>query len=185
MSGSIFGSANTLYDPGSAVAQQSSLFGEAAPLGMAPGLGIPTNALAPAAPTTAATTTATPTTDAKTLTDQQIYDLLARTPMSEANAWANQQNQNVYHADPSTAQGQQNLAMLAGAGFPMFQNPAAIQDHLAQIAQGTIQVPGMSPEQARTALLQQINGGGYGGSYGDGGGGTGGNAGSSANTGVW
>lgn len=182
MSGSIFGSANTLYDPGSAVAQQSSLFGEAAPLGMAPGLGTPTNALAPAAATTAA-----PTTDAKTLTDQQIYDLLARTPMSEANAWANTQDQNVYHADPATAQGQQTLGVLASAGFPMFQNPAAIQDHLAQIAQGTIQVPGMSPEQARTALLQQINGGGYGSSYGGGGATDVGPAGSdvSSGPGVW
>ena len=176
MSGSMFGSANSLFDPGSAVAQQSSIFGTPAPTGGGPGLdasnaaqaaqiymlmfgNTPTNALAPQTTPPAAAPAAPAAAPAPT----------PQTALSEANAWANTQDQNVYHVDPATAQGQLTLGVLADAGFPMFQNPAAIQDHLAQIAQGTIQVPGISQQQAYDEFMRQINGGGYGSSYGSGG----------------
>lgn len=91
--------------------------------------------------------------------------------LDAVNNWANAQDKNVYGVDPSTAQGQQHLAILASAGFPMWQNPVSTQDQLAQMAQGTVQVPGISQQQAYDAFMRQVQGGAGVNPYGGGGGG--------------
>jgi len=74
-----------------------------------------------------------------------------QTPRAATDAWAAQMNQNAYGKDPAM----QGLA--GSAGFPMWSDPRMIQDHLAQLAQGTISTPGVDPQDARDELLKQIS----------------------------
>ena len=90
-------------------------------------------------------------------------------PMSVTDAvtqWANKQNQNAYGVDPTTPAGTQQLAILAGAGFPMFGDPRTTMDYLAQLSQGTQTNPNITAQQAlaqfQQMLAQQNNPGGSG-----------------------
>src|SRR5262245_59538541 len=100
MSGPVLSSPNALFDPGSAVAQQSSLFGTAAPLNVAPGLGTPTNQLAPAGTAAPAADPAAPPAPPQTALDA-------------VNAWAAKMNNNAFGFDTTTPEGQMHLGILA------------------------------------------------------------------------
>ena len=86
------------------------------------------------------------------------------------NTWANAQNQNAYGHDPGTPQGQQALASLASAGFPMFNDPRIYQDRLANMLQGNIPLPqGYSMQDVQDEFWRQMGSGGGGrGGYGGG-----------------
>ena len=156
MSGT-FSSPNALFDPGSAVAQQSSLFGTAAPLNAAPGIGGPVNQLAPAGTVAPATDPAAPPAPPQTALDA-------------VNAWAAKMNQNAYGFDPTTNAGQQQLGILGSAGFPLMNDPRLIQGQLADWGMGTGTVPlpqGITKQMALDEFHRQMamaGGGGYGGS---------------------
>jgi hypothetical protein len=75
--------------------------------------------------------------------------------------------------------------MLGAAGFPLFNDPRMIQDHLAQLAQGTVTEPGVSAQAAQDEFFRQLQmanrgwqggsgWGGYGGGEGEMGAGGGG-----------
>jgi hypothetical protein len=91
-----------------------------------------------------------------------------QTPRAATDAWAAQMNQNAYGKDPAM----QGLA--GSAGFPLWSDPRMVQDHLAQLAQGTISTPGVDPQDAQDELMRRIRGGGWGGPGGGYGGGEGG-----------
>ena len=99
-------------------------------------------------------------------------------PMSVTDAlqqWANKQNQNLYGFDPTAAGGQQHLGILGSAGFPQFGDPRTTMDYLAQLSQGTVTNPNITPQQALAQFQQMLQAqnnpsyGGYGGGYGGGG----------------
>jgi len=73
-----------------------------------------------------------------------------QTPRAATDAWAAQMNQTAYGKDPAM----QGLA--GSAGFPLWSDPRMVQDHLAQLAQGTISTPGVDPQDARDELMKQI-----------------------------
>lgn len=159
MSGTTFSSPNALFDPGSAVAQQSSLFGTAAPLNVAPGLGTPTNQLAPVGTAAPAADPAAPPASPQTALDA-------------VNAWAAKMNQNAYGFDPTTNAGQQQLGILGSAGFPLWNDSRMIQDQLAQWATPGATLPqGITQQMALDEFHRQLamaSGGGYGGGTGGG-----------------
>src|SRR5215469_17706227 len=80
-------------------------------------------------------------------------------PMSVTDAlqqWANKQNQNLYGFDPTAAGGQQHLGILGSAGFPMFGDPRTTMDYLAQLSQGTVTNPNITPQQALAQFQQML-----------------------------
>ena len=84
-----------------------------------------------------------------------------QTPRAATDAWSAAQDNAVYGAgDPKTR------GMQGTAGFPMWSDPRMQQDHLAQLAMGTISTPGVDPQDARDELLRRISGMGGGGGSG-------------------
>jgi len=81
-------------------------------------------------------------------------------PMSATNAWVTGMNQNAYGtSDPA------KLGLLGSAGFPLWNDPRLVQDHLAQLAQGTITAPGVTPQAAEDEFWRQMRGGNRGGGW--------------------
>jgi len=104
-------------------------------------------------------------------------------PMTATNAWAAGMDNNAYGADLAKS------ALAYNAGFPSFQDPRLIQDHLAQLASGAITAPGVSAQAAQDEFFRQLQmanrnygGGGWGG-YGGGEGETGAGGGGEHGTG--
>jgi len=79
-----------------------------------------------------------------------------QTALGAVTDWANAMNKNAYGYDPTTAKGQQALGILGSQGFPLMNDPRLIQDRLAQMAQGTVKVPGVSQEQAMDEFRRQL-----------------------------
>jgi hypothetical protein len=88
-------------------------------------------------------------------------------PLTATNAWAMAQNKAAYGTDDPA-----KLGMLGSAGFPLMSDPRMVQDHLAQLAQGTITQPGVSQAAAEDEFWRQLRGrgGGWGTGSGWGGG---------------
>jgi uncharacterized membrane protein YgcG len=85
-------------------------------------------------------------------------------PATATNAWAAAMNQNAYGTDDPA-----KLGLLGSAGFPLWNDPRLVQDHLAQLAQGTITAPGVTQQAAEDEFRRQMamanrNYGGGGGS---------------------
>jgi len=126
--------ANALLDPN----QAPSIYGApASAYSAAPGFSTPPNALAP--PSTPQPTTAAP-----------------QSPQMAVQQWANAQNKNAYGVDPTAPAGTQQLAVLAGAGFPMFGDPRTTMDYLAQLSQGTVTNPNITAQQALAQFQQML-----------------------------
>lgn len=87
-------------------------------------------------------------------------------PATATNAWAAAMNQNAYGTDDPA-----KLGLLGSAGFPLWNDPRLVQDHLAQLAQGTITAPGVTQQAAEDEFWRQMRGGrgGSGWAGGDGG----------------
>lgn len=87
-------------------------------------------------------------------------------PATATNAWAAAMNQNAYGTDDPA-----KLGLLGSAGFPLWNDPRLVQDHLAQLAQGTITAPGVTQQAAEDEFWRQMRGGRGGASWagGDGG----------------
>jgi|SRR5215469_17255373 len=80
-------------------------------------------------------------------------------PMSVTDAvtqWANAQNKNAYGVDPTTGQGPQTMGILGTAGFPQFGDPRTTMDYLAQLSQGTVTNPNITPQQALAQFQQML-----------------------------
>ena len=76
-------------------------------------------------------------------------------PLTATNAWAASMNKNAFGTllDPGN---EHNAAIALASGMPTWNDPRLIQDHLAQLAQGTITTPGVTAQAAQDELERQL-----------------------------